>query len=339
LNPSSGAPRNVLTVDPKDGVAVLRGLASPIRLRILRLLRARGPMNVNDISAALQLPQSTVATNVQVLRDCELISTKTVKASKGQQKICTARFDEVFVRLDGLPTQQQQDRVVEVAMPVGLYTGCQVSAPCGLCSTDGVIGLLDVPDLFLDPSRMRAALLWFGRGWVEYKFPNNAKVAGAAVETLEFSLEMSSEAPGTNTDWPSDITLWVNDIAVGTWTSPGDFGDRRGHYTPRWWKLEGSQYGRLTTWSVSDKGCFVDGERVWRVTLRQLDLAAHHSIRLKIGIDERAKRPGGVNIFGRGFGNHDQDIVMRLHLAEAPTKSIRNDDTYHALIDRRRTRV
>ena len=338
MNPPSGAPRNVLTVEPKDGVAVLKGLASPIRLRILRLLRARGPMNVNDISDALGLPQSTVATNVQVLSDCELIRTETVKASKGQQKICSARYDEVFVRLDTLPTQQQ-DRVVEVAMPVGLYTGCQVSAPCGLCSTDGVIGLLDVPDLFLDPSRMRASLLWFGRGWVEYKFPNNAKIAQAEVEALEFSLEISSETPGTNADWPSDITLWVNDIAIGTWTSPGDFGDRRGVYTPRWCKLEGSQYGRLTTWNVSDKGCFVDGERVSRVTLRQLDLAAHHSIRLKIGIDERAKRPGGVNIFGRGFGNHDQDIVMRLHLAAAPAESIKNGDTYHDLIESRRTRV
>jgi len=210
---------------------------------------------------------------------------------------------------------QQQDRMIEVAMPLGLYTSYQVSAPCGLCSTEGIIGLLDVPDLFLDPSRMRASLLWFGRGHVEYKFPNNAKIAKAKVEALEFSLEISSEVPGTNADWPSDISLWVNDVRIGTWTSPGDFGDRRGIYTPRWWKLEGSQYGKLTTWNISARGCHVDGRRVSKVTLAQLDLDAHHSIRLKIGIDEAAKRPGGVNIFGRGFGNHDQDIVMRLYLA------------------------
>ena len=57
-------------------------------------------------------------------------------------------------------------------MPLGLYTGYQVSAPCGLCSTEGNIGLLDVPDHFLDPSRMQASLVWFGRGYLEYKFPN-----------------------------------------------------------------------------------------------------------------------------------------------------------------------
>ena len=51
------------------------------------------------------------------------------------------------------------------------------------------------------------------------------------------------------------------------------------------------------------------------MTLKDLALNAHHSIRLRIGIEEHARNPGGVNIFGRGFGNHDQDIVMRLYLA------------------------
>jgi hypothetical protein len=36
-----------------------------------------------------------------------------------------------------------------------------------------------------------------------------------------------------------------------------------------------------------------------------------------------AKRPGGVNIFGGGFGNHDQDIVMRLYLrGDAPRPAL-----------------
>jgi predicted transcriptional regulator len=315
VNANGGARRNILTIDPLDKLEVLRGLSSPIRIKILRLLHSNGPMNVNEISKTLKLPQSTIATNVQILEDSELIRTETIKASKGQQKICSVRYDEVFIRLDGV-SAEQQDRMIEVAMPLGLYTSYQVSAPCGLCSTEGIIGLLDVPDLFLDPSRMQTALLWFTRGYVEYKFPNNAKIANAVIEAIEFALEISSEVPGTNADWPSDISLWVNDVMVGTWTSPGDFGDKRGIHTPRWWKLEGSQYGKLTTWRISDKGCFVDGVKVSRVNLKQLDLAAHHSIRLKIGIDEKAKRPGGVNIFGRGFGNYDQDIVMRLYLQE-----------------------
>jgi predicted transcriptional regulator len=199
-------------------------------------------------------------------------------------------------------------------MPLGLYTNSDVSAPCGLCSTERILGVLDVPELFLDPRRVQAALIWFGRGYVEYKFPNNAKVLNRKVEALEFEMEMSSEVPGTNSDWPSDISLWVNERKIGTWTCPGDYGDRRGAYTPHWWKLEGSQYGILTTWRITAEGTFLGERRLSDVTIEELDLDRHHSIKMRVGIDEREGRPGGVNIFGRGFGNHNQDIKMRLHL-------------------------
>jgi predicted transcriptional regulator len=303
-----------LTLMPDENRDAISALASPVRLSILKLLRRSGPMNVNMISAALKLPQSTVATNIKVLEASRLIHTEAAKARKGQQKICSVLFDGVLIRLDG-QAAKQRDNLVEVSMPIGLYTGCEVSAPCGLCSTEGIIGLLDVPDFFLDPSRMRASLAWFGRGFVEYKFPNNARLLESRVRELEFSMEMSSEAPGTNVNWPSDISLWVNGVKLGTWTSPGDFGDIRGTYTPRWWKLAGSQYGRLVTWRISDRGSFVDKAQVSKVDIDALQLSKHHSIRLRIGIDEGAKHPGGVNIFGKGFGNYDQDILMRLHLA------------------------
>ncbi len=307
-----GESGNFLTVHPETNSDVIRGLASPVRIEILRLLHRCGPLNVNEIAASLGLPQSTVATNVQILETAQLITTRSVKATRGHQKICAARYDEIVLRFGG--EDRRDDNVIEVAMPIGLYTNWSVSAPCGLCSTESVIGLLDVPDFFLDPQRMKAALIWFGRGYVEYKFPNNAMVRGAKVVALEFSLELSSEVPGTNANWPSDISLWVNDVPVGAWTSPGDFGDRYGIYTPRWWKLEGSQYGELKTWRITDEGSFIDWVRVSDTTLADLAMDDHHSIRLRVGIDGAATNPGGVNIFGRGFGNHDQDIVMRLHL-------------------------
>jgi predicted transcriptional regulator len=303
---------NFLTINPEDSIEILRGLASPIRIRILKLLHVQGPLNVNDVSRLLDLPQSTVATNIQILEEAELIATQTVKAKKGHQKICSARFDEIIVRFEDVPARREDD-CIEVSMPLGLFTSCDVSAPCGLCSAEGVIGLLDVPEFFLDPQRMQAALIWFGKGYIEYKFPNNAKLINAGVDSIEFSMELSSEVPGTNVNWPSDITLGLNNVPVGTWTSPGDYGDKRGVYTPGWWKLEGSQYGKLKTWRVNHKGTYIDGIRISDVTIDALDLQKHHSIRLRIGIDPAAKHPGGVNIFGRGFGNYDQDIVMRLY--------------------------
>ena len=62
---------------------------------------------------------------------------------------------------------------------------------------------------------------------------------------------------------------------------------------------------------------FVDNAQVSKVDIGRLELGKHHSIRLRIGIDEGARHPGGVNIFGKGFGNYDQDILMRMRLRAA----------------------
>jgi len=306
--------RNFLVVDPEDNIEVLKGLASPVRVRILKLLHVHGPLNGNDIADRLDLPQSTVSTNIQILETAGLIRTETQKARKGNQKICHSTFDEVLVMFKE-DISPLRSNFIEVAMPLGLYTSCEVSAPCGLCSTEGIIGLLDVPETYLEPDRMKAGLIWFTRGYLEYQFPNNAKLAQNTIEVLEFALELSSEVPGTSADWPSDITLSVNSTEIGTWTSPGDFGDKRGVYTPDWWKLKGSQYGKLKSWRVTNEGTYVDGVKISPVSLVDLDLSNHHSIRLRIAVKPDAKHPGGINIFGRGFGNYDQDIIMRLQTA------------------------
>jgi predicted transcriptional regulator len=312
---SADLERSFLSVNPERDYGVIRGLSSPVRIRILKALRRFGPLNINQIAAALELPQSTIATNIQVLEEAAIIETRIGKATKGQQKICSARYDEIVVRLDSDPPRRK-DNIIAVEMPLGLYTSCQVSAPCGMCSRQSIIGALDVPEEFLDPARVKAALIWFGKGYLEYKFPNNAKALKAEIEGIELVMELSSEVPGTNADWPSDISLWVNDVKIGTWTSPGDFGDRRGVHTPRWWKLEGSQYGELTRWRISRAGTFLNDRKLSAVTIADLKTADHHSIRLRIGIDEDAPHPGGVNIFGKGFGNHDHDILMRLTLKQ-----------------------
>jgi len=303
--------RDFLVIDPETNPATLKALASPVRVRILKLLHKKGPMNVNEIVDELALPQSTVSTNVQLLEDGGLIRTETQKARKGSQKICFAAAEEVLLVFKS-DTRSTDADAIEVSMPIGLYTSFEVTAPCGLCSPDGIIGLLDVPGSFLDPDRMKAGLLWFTRGYVEYQFPNNARLANTNVRELEVVMELSSEVPGTSADWPSDITLAINGVDVGTWTSPGDFGDQRGVYTPSWWKLKGSQYGKLKSWRVSADGAFVDGVRISNVSLSALNLLGHHSIRVRIGVRETAAHPGGINIFGRGFGNYDQDVVLRL---------------------------
>ncbi len=304
--------KNFLVVDPEEQIDVLHGLASKVRIRILKTLQAHDGLNVNEIAGLLELPQSTVSSNVQILEESGLIRTESQKARKGSQKICYPAYEEILVLFNSDDTTKAKSDI-EVSMPLGLYTSFDVSAPCGLCAPDAIVGLLDVPDTFLDPDRMKAGLLWFTRGYVEYQFPNNAKISQGKIDSVEFTLELSSEVPGTSANWPSDVTVWVNGVEIGTWTSPGDFGDKRGVFTPDWWKLEGSQYGKLKTWRIAKDGSWLDGVKLSNISIDDLQLQDHHSIRLRIGIHENAKHPGGINIFGKNFGNYDQDIVMRIH--------------------------
>ncbi|WEZ82345.1 helix-turn-helix domain-containing protein [Rhizobium sp. 32-5/1] len=300
----------VLVIDPLERQDIIKGLASEVRVSILKILRS-GAKNVNTIAHELNLPQSTVSANLQILEDVGLITSHGEKAKKGSQKVCQSAFKEILVAFRE-DVAAARDDSIEVSMPLGLYGQFDIMGPCGLCSREGVIGLLDVPDTFLDPDRMKAGLLWFTCGFVEYQFPNNTLLRKAKPKALEFSMELSSEVPGTAADWPSDIFMEVNGVEIGRWTSPGDFGDKRGAYTPAWWKLAGSQYGKLKNWRINHEGSYIDGVKISNITLDDLAIDKHRSIRMRIGVKENAEHPGGINIFGRGFGNYDQDIVLRI---------------------------
>ncbi|MDR1325989.1 MAG: helix-turn-helix domain-containing protein [Treponema sp.] len=300
----------ILVVDAVADLAKLKALASEQRITILNVL-CRQTLNVNDVAELLHLPQSNVATNIGILEGAGLIVSNKTKGTKGTQKLCHTAFSEILVKF---PEEKNDPKSsIDVEMPIGVFTKCSVNPPCGLCSSERIIGYLDTPDSFLNPDRIKAGLLWCGSGYLEYQFPNNAFYDSRKTQKLEISAELSSETPGTNKNQLSDITVWVNNVEIGSWTSPGDFGDQRGTFTPSWWKLGGSRYGLLKHWSVTNEGAFVDGVQISDVTLQDIAILDHHSIEVRIGVKEDTRRLGGMNIFGRGFGNYDQGIILRLY--------------------------
>ena len=299
-----------LIIDSSIDLRILKFLGTEIRVKILELLQNQ-ELNVKEIARQLAIPQSTATTSILALEEAGLINSHSANGVKGGQKICTARYKEILINFN--PPNFSKEDIIEVEMPVGLFTSHEVSAPCGLCSRESIIGYLDVPSAFFSPDRIKAALVWFEKGYVEYKFPNNSLYLEEEIKRLELSMEMCSEIPGTDKKWLSDISVWINEKAIGLWASPGDFGDRRGKFTPSFWKLEGSQYGILTTWEVTDKGTFINRRQVSEVTLSDLNLKKHHSIKVRIGIAPNAEHTGGINIFGKGFGDYDQDIKLSLY--------------------------
>jgi predicted transcriptional regulator len=294
--------------DGDDLEKVLRALGAANRIKILRFLADR-VASVNDIATALELPLSTAAVHVQALEEAGLIRTELEPASRGLRKVCARMYDKIV--LDLPVAEGPREEAVELPMPIGAFVDCQVSPTCGMLGSSGPIGLLDDPTSFYEPSRIEAQLIWFHQGYLEYRFPNRLP-SSARPEQLQLSLELCSEAPLFNPDWPSDITVWVNGIELGSWTSPGDFGGEQGRLTPVWWTPRNTQYGLLKVWSVNERESAVDGIPISPTTIQQLRLHTGSYIAVRIGVKPDAARVGGINLFGERFGNYPQDIVLRI---------------------------
>ncbi|WP_150272101.1 ArsR/SmtB family transcription factor [Paenibacillus tepidiphilus] len=296
-------------------VAVAHALSTRARVDMLRLLAGQ-KMNVVEMAEALQLPVSTVANNVKVLEAAGLIHTELVPATRGAMKVCSRKADDIHIALDmagSVPVQGL--KLYEIEMPVGHYSDCEVQPTCGMASEDGMIIREDEPSSFYHPKHIGAQIIWLREGYLEYLLPLEVP-AGAAIASLELSMELCAEAPGYNNSWPSDITLWVNGVEAGTWTSPGDFGDRRGRLNPPWWPDGLTQYGQLVTWRIDRHGTALDLERVSGVTLDHLQLSLRPSIRVRIGVKPDAAHQGGINLFGTRFGDYNQDIKARIYYSE-----------------------
>ena len=312
LDNNSRATRKSLHVNGSAGdgavVDVFQALASETRVSILRYLGDR-VVAVNQIALDLGLKSSTATMHITILEKAGLLHTELRPASRGLQKVCARTYDELVFDLPRGPHHTRD--AVDVDMPIGAFSDFDIQPTCGIVTDTGLIGFLDDPTAFYEPDRLNAQLLWFGAGYVEYRFPNRTP-PGARADSIQLTAEVCSEAPLHDLDWPSDIGVWVNGVALGEWTCPSDFGGQRGRLTPSWWEDKDSQFGVLKRWLVTSQGTTIDGVALSDVDLDQLGLAHGQPIVVRIGVRPDAANVGGLNLFGRGFGNYPQDLGLRI---------------------------
>lgn len=287
---------------------ILHALSTELRLGIIRCI-AVGKMSINELAHELDVPVSTIALNVQVLEKAGLISCDTRPGQRGVLKLCNRRVDKLTVELVPANVQSSAQLTQEYSMPVGGFIRAEGIQPtCGLAAKEGPFEMDDSPDAFYHPQRFRASLLWMREGFVEYAFP---KIDTKQLEALEFSFEACSEAPYFNMDWPSDIYICVNGVEIGVWHCPSDFGGRRGRLNPNWWGDANTQYGHLKTWRIDRRGTMLDSVPISNANLNALNLNANSFISLIVGTKKIDGYSGGLNLFGRHFGDFPQDILMR----------------------------
>ncbi|MFA7128727.1 MAG: ArsR family transcriptional regulator [Sphaerochaeta sp.] len=296
--------------DKEKMLVIAKAIANKARINILELLNERS-LSVNEIAEQLKLPTSTAALNVRILENAGLLFTEAQPGIRGSMKVSSRVGDRVIFKLLLEDIQENKDNSIVLNMPIGNFVNCDIHPTCGLVSEKSAIGIFDQPCSFYYPDRTNAQLLWFYKGFVEYRFPNTVVTVGTPKQ-FELSFEACSEAPFFRNDWPSDITVWVNDVEVGTWTSPGDLGGRRGKYNPSWWPESLNQFGVLKNWKINSYGTFLDNERISDLTIDGLKMNEDCFISVKIGIKDNARFVGGVSLFGEHFGDYPQNIVLKI---------------------------
>lgn len=292
---------------------VCKAIASEVRLSILKLLVDHA-MTISELATTLMLPLSTISMHTRILQQAHIITITAKPGLRGTKKLCGIAASDIC--LDIFEHVATKRLLVEqrVYIPIGQYVGCEVSAPCGLVSSTSFIELEDNVDSFYSTKHINAQLIWLSKGYLEYHIPN-AIIRDHQLAEIEFSFEICAEAPGYNNDWPSDIGIDINGFKVATFRLKGDYGGRRGYQNPLWWGSSSTQFGEIKRLIINHKGCYINDQQVSSLKLNDLGVDRGYYLAFRIYTDESQTYIGGLNLFGKNFGDYPQDIIMKVAYA------------------------
>lgn len=298
----------------EEGLDIFKALGSEVRIEIIKILLENHGMNMNELAGKLNITNGALTSHIKKLEDCGLITVSSESAGHGNQKICSVHLDKILIDLD---TQEDSKNVYLTDIKVGHFSNYNVYPTCGLASSTAIIGEVDDTRYFAHPDRYNADIVWFTKGYVEYIIPNFIPFS-QKIDQITLSFEICSEAPGVNDIWPSDISFYLNDKKIALWTSPGDFGDVKGIFTPDWWYPNWNQYGLLKILVINKNGTYIDGLQVSDVSIRNFDLDYRSTIKFRFAVEDDSEHVGGLTLFGKSFGNYNQDINVRINYSPLP---------------------
>ena len=315
--------RKSIHVDGTTGeghaAVIFRALANDTRVAILRYLGDR-VVAVNQIAKDMGLPSSTATMHVTVLERAGLLHTELRPASRGLQKVCARTYDELVFDLPRGAARRTHD-AVDLQMPIGGYSDFVVEPTCGLVSATGLIGFMDDPSAFYEPDRLNgaAALVPGGLRGISVsesraaRCPRRVPAAdrgdlqrGAAPRPrlAERHHGLDQRSAARRLDVPVRLrrpARTADPVVVGG---------------------KGLAVRRAQALARDEAGN--DDRRD-----QPLDASTSHRSDLRTGTrssyasasSQTPQNVGGLNLFGRGFGNYPQDLGFRLEYRSGRTET------------------
>jgi predicted transcriptional regulator len=262
---------------------------------------------MNELSERLGVTHGAVTSHIKTLAASNLIFVREERGGQGTKKRISLNRERIQVDL----AWNTGNRIIrEEKIPIGSFINIDVKPPCGIASAESMIGAVDVPSSFSLSERAAAEILWIAGGFVEYSVPIPFELSGG-LEKIEITMEISSEAPGTCEEWPSDISFILNGKNVGTWTSPGDYGAMQGQLNPPWWDVNWNQYGLLKCLSVTKDGVYMDDLHLSDYTIDEIVDSSSRFLTIRFAVTGNSGNLGGLTLFGEKFGNYRQPLSVR----------------------------
>ena len=289
-----------------------KAIGSELRIQIVLYVTQHPGIGLMELSEHFGVSRAAITQNIKILTAAGLIELGESGEKSSARKGCFVTEDKFLLNFR---RQLLTQKIYATEIPIGQYSDFSITPTCGLATPEELIGKVDDPSFFDDPRRSQAGILWFSTGFVEYRLPNYLQ-KGQQLSELQLSFEVSSEAPGVAENWPSDLVFSLNGEEIGSWTSPGDFGDVWGRYTPDWWAPNWNQYGLLKLLTINGEGTYMDGRMISPKSIHNLSLDHESELRFRIAAPAEAQNAGGCTLFGRGFGNYDQGMKFNIIYTE-----------------------
>ena len=302
------ATKNLNLMDDEELELIGEALSSPIRRKILALVTNKS-YSILELARELNVALSTMSFHIKMLKNAGLVKTMSSPDKRGNEKNVSQDCYDLYIKFSKVA--DTNNNLYTVELPIGSYTNFEISAPCCICDGHKIVDDFDITGAFYSPERLNAQLISFYKGFLEYKISTHP-ILDKEIESITFSLEICSECPNYNNHWKSDITFWINGIELCTYRSPGDYGDRRGILNPNWWPEKMTQYGMLKKIRIDKDGTWLDEILVSNIKIDNINLSNSEFISLKLGVKESSKYVGGINLFGKNFGDHNQDIIIQI---------------------------
>ena len=282
-----------------------KALSSKLRLKMLKQIN-QVPRTITELAKINKITTSTVIFHTTILEDAKLIQMRFKPGKKGKTQVFFTGQLELIVSYNTVKSIEEKKHTQSI--PIGQYTNANFDNYVRFATVKEMYRI-DQNDAF-NPLMKNAELIWTAGGMLEYSFSNQFAFEHN-VREISISLEICSETFGHLNDWKRDITFAIHGVELMTYTAPGDYGGKLGKLNPDWWAASYTQYGDLITISINKEGVFLNNKLVnKKIAIGDLNLRGSNRLLFSLYNKIDAEHYGGFNLFGKNFGNYEQDIVL-----------------------------